>query len=129
MLLGTMGDRKAVSLSDELYHLIRTIDAVRQLSERLGEASFEEGALLLSIASTLLVVKERMKLLDRAVRGSVDPFILWCAENDGTEPLEGDKDEGGGDVLLWSWSDGATVRRLRKQLKSAKRRLQKSRTT
>lgn len=122
-----MGDRKAVSLSDELFHLIRTIDAVRQLAERLGEASFEEGALLLSIASTLLIVKERLKLLDRAVRGSVDPFILWCYENDGTEPLEGDKDDGGDDVRLWSWSDRRTVRRLRKQLKSAKRRLQRTR--
>jgi hypothetical protein len=34
-----MGDQKAVNLSDELFHLIPTNDAVRQLAERLLQSA------------------------------------------------------------------------------------------
>jgi hypothetical protein len=128
LVLETMGDRKAVSLSNELYHLIRTVDTVRELAQRVGESSFDEGAPTLLIASALVIVKERLRLIDRAVRGTVDPFLLWCRENDAIEPIDDSPDAEGedDDVLLQFWSDKKTVRRLRRDLRSAKRRLRRT---
>lgn len=119
-----MVERKGVSLSEELHHLIRTIDGVRELAERLNESLFHDGSSPLSIASSLIMVKERLRLIDRVVRGDVDPRILWCAQNDALLPT----DEGT-DVVLWIRSEKEAVRRLRKELKAAKRRLRRQRDT
>ena len=121
MVFGPMEDRKAVSLSDELHHLIRTVDGLRELAERLNESTIHDGTLPLSIASSLVLVRERMRLIDRVVRGTVDPRILWSVEN---EALPSVRD--GDDVILRAWSDEETVRRLRREWRSAKRRLRRS---
>lgn len=117
----TMGDRKAVSLSEELHHLIRTVDGIRQLAERLNEPAFHDLVLPLSIASNLVIVKERLRLIDRVVRGAVDPWLLWCSEN-GVKKGTDDAN----DIVVESWSDRQTIRRLRKNLKMAKRRLRRA---
>jgi hypothetical protein len=116
-----MEDRKTVSLSDELHHIIRAVDGLRELAERLNESSFHDGTLPLSIASNLVVVRERLRLIDRVVRGVLDPWHLWSAQN---EALPAVKD--GDDVLLPAWSDAEMIRRLRREWKSAKRRLRRS---
>lgn len=105
-----MKDRKAVSVSEELYLAIRAIDGVRELAERLAESSFDTGPVPLSIASTLVIVRERLRMLDRAVRGTVDPMLLWCRETEPTESVD-DNGNDGGDLLLQFWSDRKTIRR------------------
>jgi hypothetical protein len=122
-----MEDRKAVSLSEELHHLIRTVDGIRQLAERLNEPAFHDLALPLSIASNLVIVKERLRLIDRVVRGAVDPWLLWCPENNARHPIAGDSDDGN-DVVLEPLSDEEAVRRLRREWRAAKRRLRGSRS-
>jgi hypothetical protein len=116
-----MEDRKTVSLSGELHLLIHAIEGVRELAERLDDSSFHDGTLLLSIASNLVVVRERLRLIDRVVRGVLDPWHLWSPQN---EALPAVKD--GDDVLLPAWSDAQMIRRLRKDWRSAKRRLRRS---
>lgn len=117
--------RKAVSVSEELYLAIRMLDGVRELAERLGESAFAVGPTPLAIASMVVLLRERLRMLDRAVRSTVDPLLLWCRENDATEPVDPDAESG--DVLLRSWSDKKTIKRLRKELKAAKRRLRSAR--
>jgi hypothetical protein len=119
-----MSERKAVSLSGELHLLLKAVDGIRELADSLSMSSFEDGAVALSIASGLSLVKERLRLLDRAVRGTVDPWLLWCEENDAVPPLDEGADDVE-DVVLRSRSEKRTVRRLRKDLKRAKRRLRR----
>jgi len=116
-----MEERKAISLSEELHHLMRTIDGVRELAEQVGESAFHDGTLPLSIASNLVLVTERLRLIDRVVRGAVDPRLLWCVANDTLPP--GDS---GDDVVLRVWSDEEAVRQLRKEWRSARRRLRRA---
>ena len=117
-----MADRKAVSLSREMHLLIRTVDGVREAAERLSESMSHDEGLSLSIASNLTLLKERLRLIDRVVRGAVDPRVLWCPENNALPAVEGDSDDGG-DVLLRAWSDKRAVHRLRNEWRAAKRRL------
>ena len=116
-----MAERKAVSLSGELHLLILTLDGIRELAERLNESMFHDGALPLSIASNLALVKERLQLIDRVVRGALDPRLLRCPGNEAFVPISD-----GGDILLQDWSDKKTAAQLRREWRAAKRRLRKA---
>jgi hypothetical protein len=111
---------KTVSLSGELHMLMRAVDGARDIAERLNESRFHDGNLPLSLAASLALVRERLRLLDRAVRGSVDPRLLWCPENDAV-PLLSDGTDDGNDVRLNTWSDDDVVRRRRREWKAALR--------
>lgn len=117
-----MKEQKAVRISGEIHLLVQRVDGFRELGEWLNE-SLRGGLLPLSIAATLTLVRERLQLLNRAARSTVNPHLLWRPENDAV-PQNKDDDEG--DIFIHQWSDRETIRRLRKDLKMAKRRLQKA---
>ncbi len=120
-----MADRKAVSLSGELHLLIQTVDGVRDLADRLSLETLNDRTLPSSIAATLALLKERLRLLDRAVRGAVDPQVLWCRENDSLPPVPDGSDDGQ-DIVLRAWTDAKAAKRHRKAWKAARRRLKRS---
>ncbi len=124
---GPMEDRKDVSLSDELHHLLLAIDGARELAERLGESSLEVSPMAYSIASTMVLVRERLRLLERAVRGAVDPWLLWSRDNAASEPL-GERSDDESDLTLEGWSDKQAVHRHRKYLKTARRSLRRAKS-
>ena len=62
------------------------------------------------------LIQARLVLLQRAVRGTIDPRQLWCAANDGDAT---DKE----DIVLPTWSLLRSARHARREWKSAKARL------
>lgn len=83
----TMAKRKAVSLSNELHVLIRAVDGARVLADRSTDSTLDDTSVPSSIEASLVLVVERLRLLDRVVRDAVDPRLLWCDENDHNPPL------------------------------------------
>lgn len=114
--------RKGVSLSSELHLVSRTIDGMRILSQRWKELHFTDDELprlAHALHATLVLVRERLVLLDCAVRDSLDPRYLFHPENEAFDEQPGDD----GDVVLKSWSAKKTAEKLRKDADQAEHRL------
>lgn len=114
--------RPAISLSSELHLTTLAIDGVRLLTEQWKELHFTEDELprlAHAIHSTLVLVRERLLLLDRAVRDTVDPRHLACQEN---APIEEAFVEDR-DVVLRAWSPKKEAKRLRRDAERAEHRL------
>jgi hypothetical protein len=120
---------RKISVSNELHVLLQAIDGIRALAERGAEGDVDnessgDRAIARAAAALLVLVRERLRLLDRVVRDVVDPALLWCADNQALpapEPLTDDDH----DVALKTWSDKKTARRLRRGWKAAKKRLRR----
>jgi hypothetical protein len=120
---------RGISLSNELHILIHGMEAIRTLAEHLtrgdGDGVFAESGVPRTIAANLVVLRERLVLLDRAVRDVVDPALLWCAENKALPTPEPPTDDDH-DIMLGAWSDKKAARRLRRSWKAAKKRLRRA---
>lgn len=81
------------------------------------DGSLGSGELPPAIAAILVLLTERLRLLDRVARGTVDPRLLLCPENETSPPLEGEEE----DVTLPVWSQGQLLRHHRAEWKRAKR--------
>lgn len=115
---------KRVSLSSELHLVARTIDGTRLMAEQWKELHLNEEdlpRLARALHATLVLVRERLTLVDRAVRGTLDPRHLFCQENEALDELPGDDE---GDVVLQPWSAKKTAEKLRKDAKRAERHFQ-----
>ena len=119
---------KRISLSNECHVLVQAIEGVRMLADRWMEGardgSFGDDALAGGIAANLLIVRERLVLLDRVVRDVVDPGLLWCADNQ-APPTPEPRTDDDHDVVLDAWSDEKQAVRYRRASRSAKRRLRR----
>lgn len=115
--------RRKISLSLEVNLLARSIDARRILTEKWKELHFTEEELprlAHAMHATLVIVRERLVLLDRGIRDTLDPRHLSCPENDALEELPGDD----GDVVLRAWSPKKEAEKLQKDADRAAHRLQ-----
>lgn len=112
--------RKRVSLSNELHVVIDSLGGLRSLTRQWIDAFGTEPHLPDQVLALLSVVIERLRLLDRAVRGTIDPRLVWSQEND-VDLIPGDPQEE--DVVLASWSDRRLLRHHRKATRALKRRL------
>ena len=76
--------RKRVSLSSEIHYLRLAIQGLRVLALRLIDApeDAEASRIATSLASLTMLVVERVRLVERAVRGTIDPRLVWNREND-----------------------------------------------
>lgn len=120
MRKGTFG-RKTVSLSSELHLVARALDGIRLLSEQWKELHFNEDDLprvAHALHAVSVLVRERLLLLDRGVRDTIDPRLLACEEN---RVVDAPSDDG--DVVLRPWSTKKTVERLRRDAERAERHL------
>jgi hypothetical protein len=113
--------KKTLSLSNELRLVMDAARGVQQLThhwiDSYGTDDLETPA---GIAAMLAVLVERLRLLDRVVRGVVDPRLVWSSENDATH-APGDPEED--DVRLEVWTDRKLARHHRHEWKRAKKRL------
>jgi hypothetical protein len=110
--------RKTLSLSNELSLMIDALGGVHRLTRHwIENYGMDLDDVPQSIGSLLVILRERLRLLDRVVRGTLDPRVAWCAEND-AEGSPGDPNEE--DVRLAAWSDGKLARHHRVALKRAK---------
>lgn len=119
-----MRRRKSVSLSSELHLVARTIDATRILTEQWKDLHLNEDdlpRLARALHATLVLVRERLTLIDRAVRDTLDPRQLFCQENEVLDELPGDDE---GDVVLRAWSPKKTADKLQKEADRAAHHLE-----
>lgn len=113
--------RRAVSLSNEVQLVMDAIRGVHGLTRKFIESYGMETDLPETISALLVVLIERLRLADRVLRGTVDPLVLWCLENDASVAREGD------DHVLPVWSDKKLARHHRAELRRAKTRLRDKR--
>lgn len=115
-----MVSRKQISLSHELDLVMKSIAGAKQLAILVAESPPETGLLAWSVVALLTAVEERLRLLDRAVRGTVDPLLLWCAENNAMSATDSEDEA---DIFLVEWSDKRRAQQHRRELKRARGRL------
>lgn len=112
--------RRTVSLASEVQLLSAAIRGARALTDPL-ESPGSQPRVLVEVDAILTVVVERMRLVDRVLRGAVDPAALWCDANDGESVRNGDGDEN--ERRLVAWSDQRLARFHREERRRAKRRI------
>ena len=104
-------ERKLVSLSEELVLVEHALGAVRLLAsaffeEQVGRpAEFEAAPLAMAAVSVL--VSERLKLLTRVARGTLDPALIHADHNDVT----GSEEDGSTDLTLATWTEAERKKR------------------
>ena len=113
--------RRAVSLSNEVQLVMDALRGVHAITRKFIEGYGMETELPETIAALLVLLVERLRLADRVLRGTADPHLLWCSENDASMAREGD------DHLLSAWSEKKLARHHRAELKRAKVRLHEKR--
>lgn len=111
-----------ISVSNELHLVSCSIDGMRLLTKQWTELHFTEEelpGLANALHATLVLVRERLALVDSAVRDVLDPRHMLCAENDATgEEMEG------GDLTIPVWSAQKSAPLLRQHAEQAERNLQ-----
>jgi hypothetical protein len=115
--------KRVISISSELQLLLEGVQGVYLLNRRFIESFGMEEELPESISALLAILIERLRLMDRAVRGSIDPHVAWCVENDAAR--HGDPNEK--DLVLPEWSEKRLARHHRAAWKRARLRLKSKR--
>lgn len=111
--------KKQISLSLETHLLSRTIDGMRIMTEKWRDGHFNQEELprlALALHSTLVMVRERLAMVDRSIRDTLDPCYLFHPENEALEPLTSDDS---GDVVLRSWSEKKAAIKLKREAERA----------
>jgi hypothetical protein len=99
-------------MSNELHLVARTIDGTRILTEKWKDGHFIESELprlAHALHATLVLVRERLALVDCAIRDTLDPRYLFHPENQAFEATPGDD----GDVVLKAWGARRTAAKLK----------------
>lgn len=114
--------RRRVSLASELMTVREAVRAVRLLVDPLVmlpmRGCFVPRGLPSSVVAGLTLIEERLRQVDRAIRGAVDPESIVTHDND-ADDVETDGD----DVLLSSWSPKRAAKHARGELQRARRML------
>jgi hypothetical protein len=111
--------RKTVSLSCELHLMMDAIKGVRSLTKQWVDSFGMDTDLPHQISALLALITERIRFADRVLRGTIDPRLAWCPENDG----DLHRDAGAEDHVLVEWSEQRQARHHREEWRRAKRRL------
>jgi len=121
------GSERSVSLSDELWVLFQGVQGARALVEKFTQNQHsderEEAETAHAVVAVLVMITERLRLLDRIVRGSVDSALILCRQNEavpaeGAEPHDGEED-----IVLPVWSEKRLLCHHKAEWRRAKRRL------
>jgi hypothetical protein len=110
-----------VSLSDELNLILEALEGVQLLAKLQAEHHFvgkERQRATRATAASLILLRERLQLLDRAVGGFVDPRELLMPEN---RAVGADEE---GDLRLPTWGTKRTMAHHKRELERAERRAQ-----
>ncbi len=126
---------RRISLSAELHGLGLALDALHRLLVDGGGLVLEPRTadLFACAASSAALVRERLRLLTRAVVGDSDPQLLWNNENSARARSRDDDP----DIHLVEWSHERWAERAQREMrrlahlasKRTGRRTRKGRTT
>lgn len=114
--------KKAASISSELHLIQRALDGVGLLLQQWVELHFskdEVRRVAPAAHATIVLLRERVRLLERVVRDTVDPGLIVVSENRGHDPLPDDDH----DLLLPVWSVGKTATKAQEEADRSARRL------
>ncbi len=115
--------RPALSLSAELNLILEALESVRLLTELESELHLtrhQQQRAARATGASLLLIRERVRQLDRVARGLVDPAALLVAEN----RAHPDHDSDEKDVTMPTWGTKRTLAHHRRELERAERRAQ-----
>lgn len=112
--------RKRISFSNELHVLMDSIGGLHSLTRQWIDSFGQEPHIPDQVYALLTLLLDRLRLLDRAVRGTVDPHLVWSRQND-ADLIPGDRREE--DTILTAWSNQRLARHHRRELRTVKRRL------
>lgn len=79
-----MSKRKALSISGELDILMHSVQATRLLAEQLSTEHLlpsKNGVAIRGIFANLVLIRDRLRLLDRVVSKMLPPEVIFCEEN------------------------------------------------
>lgn len=116
--MGNIRSKRQISLSSEFHILARSIDGMRIMTEKWRDNHFsheELPRLADALHSTLILVRERLSLLDCVVRDTLDAKYAYHKENQAFAEEPGDD----GDVVLRSWSARKAAEKLRGEAERA----------
>lgn len=115
-----MSGRKRVSFSNELHVLIESIGGLHALTRQWIDSFGQDLHTPDQVYALLTLLMDRLRLLDRAVRGNIDPHLAWSRQND-ADLIPGDPREE--DIILAAWSNRKLARHHRREWRTMKRRI------
>lgn len=118
-----MRGKREISMSNELHLVARAIDGTRILTEKWKDGHFIESELprlAQALHASLVLVRERLALVDCAIRDTLDPRYIFHPENEAFEAQPGDE----GDVVLRSWSAKKAAAKLKQEAERAAHHLE-----
>jgi len=113
--------KRTVSVSNELHLTMDAILGVRRLTRMwIDNCGLDIDDVPEAISALLVILVERLRLLDRVARGTVDPRLVWCPENDADRSPGDAADK---NLRLVAWSDRKLARHHRVEWQRARTRL------
>lgn len=103
--------KRRISFSNELHVLMNSIGGLHSLTRQWIDSFGQEPHIPYQVYALLTLVMDRLRLLDRAVRGTVDPHLAWSRQND-ADLTPGDRREE--DIILPAWSNQWLARHHRR---------------
>ena len=116
--MGNEGRRsRKLSVARELLLLAATVDALRQAADRDLVPSKRENHhdFAFAMAGSLMVLRDRIRLLERILMGSTCPSVILCAANQADSSEEGPG-------IVNEWSAEEEMRRLEAEWRGARQR-------
>lgn len=111
---------RKISISNELHVVMDSIGGLHSLTRQWIDSFGQEPHIPDQVYALLTLLLDRLRLLDRAVRGTIDPHLVWSRQND-ADLIPGDRREE--DIILTAWSNRKLARHHRKEWRTIKRRI------
>jgi hypothetical protein len=110
--------KKTVSVSNELTLVMDAVRGVRLLTKAWIDSYGLDADIPHTISALLVLLHERLRLLDRVVQGQLDPRLAWCPQNDAASTFIDGEDQ-----HLAAWSERRVASHHEAEWKRAKRRI------
>jgi hypothetical protein len=68
---------KKISISNELHVVMDAIGGLHSLTRQWIDSFGQEPQIPDQVYALLTLLMDRLRLLDRAARGTIDPFLVW----------------------------------------------------
>lgn len=117
-------DARQISMAKELRTLADAVDALKMATDRQGDYPMQDAVgVARGVGAALVLLRERLLLLERVARGAASPSQVLCRENEAHIAPGGDPN----DLVITLWSAEELVQRWEHEWKVAKARLDRER--
>ena len=117
-------DARQISVAKELRTLADAVDALKMATDRQADYPLQDAVgVARGVGAALVLLRERLLLLERVARGSSSPSQVVCRENE-AHVAHGEQPN---DLVISLWSAEELVQRWEHEWKVAKARLDRER--